>query len=160
YFPVLGLQPALGRLIAPADTQTIGGTPVAVLSYDYWVTRFNRDMNVTSETVTVNGQTLSVIGVAPFGFDGTTRGTRAKVLVPISLRGKMEPPYTEFDARDNYWVYVFARLKPGVTMAAAETGINVPYHSFIANELPLQKGLGANDKTAFANKQIVLSDGR
>jgi predicted permease len=160
YFPILGLQPALGRLIAPADTETIGGTPVAVLSYDYWVTRFNRDMNVTTQTVTVNGQTLSVIGVAPYGFDGTTRGTRAKVFVPISLRAQMEPPFTQFDAHDNYWVYLFARRKPGVTMAAAETGINVAYHSFIANEIPLQKGLGGNDKAGFAAKKLVLSDGR
>ena len=160
YFPLLGLQPATGRLIAPADTATIGGTPVAVLSYDYWVTRFNHDLNVTSQTVTVNGQTLSVVGVAPFGFDGTTRGTRAKIFVPISLRAQMEPPFTQFEARDNYWVYLFARLKPGVTMAAAETGINVPYHSFITSELPLQKGMGANDKTAFAAKKVVLSDGR
>ena len=160
YFPLLGLQPAMGRLIVPADTAAIGGAPVAVLSYDYWVTRFNRDMNVTTQSVIVNGQTLSVVGVAPFGFDGTTRGTRAKVFVPISLRAEMEPPFKEFDARDNYWAYLFARLKPGVTMAGAETGINVAYHAFIAGELPLQKGMGANDKAAFAAKRLVLSDGR
>lgn len=160
YFPLLGLQPALGRLIAPADTATIGGTAVAVLSYDYWVTRFGRDMNVTSQTVVVNGQTLSVVGVAPFGFDGTTRGTRAKVFVPISLRAQMEPPYTQFDARDNYWAYLFARLKPGVTMAAGENGVNVAYHAFIATEVPAQKGLSATDQAAFAAKRVVLSDGR
>src|SRR5262245_6770360 len=79
YFPLLGLHPALGRLIVPADTQTVGGQPVVVLSYDYWVTRFARDMNVTSQSVVVNGHTLGIVGVAPFGFDGTTRGTRAKV---------------------------------------------------------------------------------
>src|SRR5215831_18596767 len=82
YFNVLGLKPALGRLIAPEDTATPGAAPVAVLSEDYWVTRFKQDPNVLGKTLVVNGQPLTVVGVAPRGFDGTTRGTRAKIFVP------------------------------------------------------------------------------
>jgi len=160
YFNVLGLQPVMGRMIAPADTEQFGNSPVAVLSHDYWVNRFARDPNVTSQTVTINGHTFSIVGVAPFGFDGTTRGTRAKVFVPITMRAQMEPPFNGFAARDQYWVYLFARLKPGATLAAADAAINVPYRAFITNELPLQKGMNDADKATFANKRVTLADGR
>ena len=69
--------------------------------------------------------------VAPPDFDGTTRGTRVKVFVPITLRALLEPPFREFDARNNYWAYLFARLRPGVTMAVAESGINTTYHALL-----------------------------
>jgi predicted permease len=162
YFGLLGLQPVLGRLIAPGDTTSIGSAPVAVLSYDYWMTRFGHDPNITSSTVVVNGQALGIIGVAPPAFDGTTRGTRAKIFVPITLRALLEPPFTEFDKRNTYWVYLFARLKPGGAMAAADAGINGPYHTLMTEvELPMQAGLSAADqKAAFTDKRLTLEDGR
>ncbi|HEY6356917.1 MAG TPA: ABC transporter permease, partial [Vicinamibacterales bacterium] len=79
YFGLLGLQPALGRLIEATDAGTPGTTLVAVLSYDYWMTRFGHDASVLHQMVVVNGRSLAVIGVAPPGFDGTTRGTLAKI---------------------------------------------------------------------------------
>src|SRR5690349_1404172 len=72
YFDVLGLRPLQGRLIQPDDTATVGGEQVAVLSEDYWVSRFKADTNVVGKTIVINGQPLSVVGVAPHGFDGTT----------------------------------------------------------------------------------------
>jgi predicted permease len=161
YFSLLGLRPVAGRLIAPEDTAAVGSAPIAVLSYDYWETRFNHDAAVIGQTVVVNGQTLAVVGIAPAGFDGTTRGTRAKLFVPITLRALLEPPFTQFDSRINYWVYLFARLKPGVTMAAAGTAINGPYQSLLKQvELPLQKGLDATKQAQFAGKKIGVEDGR
>ena len=160
YFPVLGLKPALGRLIAPEDTATPGIAPVAVISEDYWVTRFRQDANVIGKTLVVNGQSLTVVGVAPHGFDGTTRGTRAKIFVPITLRATMEPPFAGFEERNNYWAYLFARLKPGVSMDAARAGINLPYANLIQQELPLQKGLDPGKKAEFAAKRVTVEDGR
>ena len=160
YFNVLGLTPAIGRLIAPEDAETAGGAPVAVLSEDYWVTRFKQDANVLGKTLVVNGQPLTVVGVAPHAFDGTTRGTRAKLFVPITLRATMEPPFTGFEDRQNYWAYLFARLKPGVSIESARAGINVPYANFIEQELPLQKGLADAKKAEFAAKRVTLADGR
>jgi len=161
YFQVLGLQPAAGRLISPADTAHVGGTAVAVLSYDYWSTRFGRDSSILNQPILVNGQTLMVAGVAPVGFDGTTRGTRAQVFVPITMRTLLEPTFQDFTARNDYWAYLFARLKPGVSMAAADAGINVPYHAIMTDvETPLQKGLSGTSLTQFTARRLVLEDGR
>jgi predicted permease len=161
YFSVLGLRPALGRLIGPADTATIGAEAVVVLSHDYWITRFRQAQDVVGQTLVINGQRLTVVGVAPEGFDGMTRGTRVKVFVPITMKGLMEPPFNRFDGRTSYWAYIFARLKPGVTMEAAATGINMVFQRIRSEvELPLQKDLGPDKQKEFVSRQLVLSDGR
>jgi hypothetical protein len=114
YFPVLGMQPALGRLLGPADDRAIGEAPVAVLSYAWWQSRFGADPNVLNDTIIVNGQSLTIVGVAPRDFISTTLGATPQVFVPITLRGILQPGFKAFDERRNYWVYAFARLKPGV----------------------------------------------
>src|SRR5580765_813991 len=76
YFQVLELTPALGRLINSGDDATIGQSPVVVLSHSYWSTRFGASPNVLNETLMVNGQPLTIVGVAPRGFNGTTLGSR------------------------------------------------------------------------------------
>jgi predicted permease len=161
YFTVLGLRPALGRLIAPEDTATSGGAPVAVLSEDYWVTRFNQDAGVLGRTLVVNGQPLTVVGVAPHGFDGTTRGTRAKIFVPITMRGSMEPPFAGLGDRTYYWVYLFARLKPSVSVDAARAGINAQYGPILQQvDLAQQKGLSDAERAEFVARRVTVVDGR
>jgi len=162
YFEVLGLQPARGRLISAGDTSTPGAAPVLVLSYDYWVSRFNQDPGIVGRTLVVNGQSLGVVGVAPPSFDGTTRGTRVKVFVPITLRGVMEAQADSLTERNNYWAYLFARLEPGVSLDEARTSINVPYARILSQvELPLQRaGMTDAQKTEFTGKRITIEDGR
>ncbi|HVQ41169.1 MAG TPA: ABC transporter permease, partial [Vicinamibacterales bacterium] len=113
YFPVLGLTPAAGRLLTPADDRAAGESPVAVLSHRYWQTRFNGDPAAVNETITINGRAFTIVGVAPAGFDGTTVGSRPEVFVPITMSELLEPGRKVIDNRRAYWVYLFARLKPG-----------------------------------------------
>src|SRR3954469_23023847 len=79
YFQVLQLQPALGRLFDSSDDRLVGEAPVAVLAHGFWTTQFAADPSVLNKTVKVNGQTLTVVGVAPHGFDGTTLGSKPLV---------------------------------------------------------------------------------
>jgi ABC-type antimicrobial peptide transport system permease subunit len=87
YFPTLGLTPAAGRLLGPSDDETIGSNYVTVLSYSYWQAHFGADRGVIGQTLTVNGQSLEIVGVAPKGFEGTTLGTRPLVFVPSPCAG-------------------------------------------------------------------------
>ncbi len=161
YFPVLGLGPALGRLLAPVDDQAIGAGFVAVLSYRYWESRLGADPRVLNQTIIVNGHPLTIVGVAPRGFDGTTLGSLPQVFVPISMRGLLQPGFDGFQNRRTYWAYLFARLKPGVTMAQARSGINALYHPIINDvEAPLQKGMSDQTLTKFKAKVLTLEDGR
>lgn len=161
YFPVLGLNPAAGRLFTPDDDTTVGAHPVAVLSHEYWRTRFQMTPAILNETLIINGQALTVVGVAPAGFDGTTLGSRPVVYVPLTMRGTMQPGFTGFENRRSYWAYLFARLKPGVSIEQATTATNGPYHAIVTDlEAPLQRGMSEPTMVRFKAKAIVMTDGR
>jgi predicted permease len=161
YFPVLGLQPALGRLLGPEDDRTIGGHFVAVLSHAFWVARLGGSVAVLDETLVVNGQPMTIVGVAPRGFEGTTLGQRPQVFVPITMRGLMAPGFDGFENRRSYWAYVFARLKPGVSVEQARTAINVPYRAIVNEvEAPLQQGMSEQTMARFRTKEVAIEEGR
>src|SRR4029078_12650549 len=122
YFPVLKLPPALGRLLDSNDDRLVGESRVVVLSYGYWSSRFGLDPTILTKQVTVNGQRLTIVGVAPNGFDGTTIGMRPAVFVPITLRSRLDAD-TDWSLRADYWAYLFARLRPGMTIAAARAAL-------------------------------------
>jgi predicted permease len=161
YFPVLGVRAALGRLFTPNDDQTIGGQYVAVLSHSYWESQLGSDPSVLGKQIVINGHPMTVLGVAPKGFDGTTLGERPYVFVPISMRGVMNTGFTGFEDRRNFWIYLFGRLKPGATIEQARASINTVYSHLVNDvEVPLQKGVSAKNLAQFKAKKIVLSDGR
>ena len=91
YFPVLGVQPALGRVLGPSDDERFGEHYVAVLSYRYWETQLGADRSILNQTIVVNGQAMTVVGVAARGFDGTTLGAKPDVFVPLTLRTQINP---------------------------------------------------------------------
>src|SRR5688500_8063206 len=160
YFPVLGVAPALGRLLSPQDDQKVGESHVVVLGHNYWSTRFDRNPAVVGDTLIVNGRHLTIVGVAPAGFEGTTLGARPQVYVPITMRGFMEPGFTQWDNGRTYWAYVFARRKPGVSIDEARAQINVRYRTIVNDvEAPLQKGMSDATMARFRTKQIELEDG-
>jgi predicted permease len=160
YFRVLGLHPALGRLLGGDDDRQPGESRVAVLSYEYWQTTFGRDPSVLNQTLIVNGQSMTVVGVAPQGFTGTTLGAKPQVFVPITMRELMNPGWKGFENRRKYWAYLFGRLKPGVSIAQAQSSINVSYHALVNNvEAPLQEGMSPKTMTVFRAKRIELKPG-
>jgi hypothetical protein len=122
YFPVLGLQPALRRLLGPADDQTTGAHPVAVLSYRYWETRLGADPAVLNKSVVVNGHPMTIIGVAPRGFEGTTLGIQPQVFVPVSMRRVLSPGSVEFENRQGYWIYALVLPPTAAAIACPFVG--------------------------------------
>ena len=159
YFPVLELQPALGRLLNSNDDKLVGESRVVVLSYNYWSSRFGLDPTILNKQVIVNGQSLTIVGVAPKGFDGTTIGMRPAVFVPITLRSVLDVD-TGWSLRTDYWAYLFARLRPGVTIEAARASLGTQYHAIINDvEAPLQKDMSAQTMARFRAKPILLAPG-
>jgi predicted permease len=160
YFPVLGVRPALGRTLGPADDQVVGENFVAVLSYRYWANQLGADPAVLNQTIVVNGQPMTIVGVAARGFEGTTLPLRPDVFVPISMRGVMSRGFEGFDNRRSYWAYLFARLRPGVSIEQAGAEINAIYWSIINEvEAPLQQGISDQMLERFRAKEITLEPG-
>jgi putative ABC transport system permease protein len=125
-FPLLGVQPLLGRGFLPGEESS--GSHVIVISYQLWVREFGADPNVINSLVTVNGQSFAIIGVAPklfqFPLDATAVDlwtTSAVDAVPI--KNTTDPPLTA--QRGAGILNVIGRLKPGTTMEAANAQMNL-----------------------------------
>lgn len=160
YFPVLGLRPAAGRLLTPDDDRTIGGHFVAVLAYSYWETQHGLNPAIIGDVITVNGQSMTVVGVAPKDFEGTTLGDRPRVFVPITMRGLMSPGFRGFENRRSYWAYVFGRLKPDATIDRARLALNAIYTPILGDiEAPLQEGMSEQTMQRFKAREILVTEG-
>ncbi|MGH7444955.1 MAG: ABC transporter permease, partial [Longimicrobiales bacterium] len=97
----------------------------------------------------------------PEGFEGTTLGARPQVYVPLTMRGVMDPLSDDFENRRSYWAYLFARLKPGMTIDQAEQAVNVAYRPIVNDvEASLQTGMSAQTMEQFRAKEVTLEDGR
>ena len=160
YFPVLGTQPALGRLFDPQDDVTPGAHQIAVLSHQYWTERFAQDHSVLNDKLIVNGQPLTIIGVAAKGFKGTTLGDAPEIFVPLSMRETIVPEWEGLENRRNYWVYSFARLTDGLPREQAQVVANQHYRQVIQDvELPLQSSSSETYLERFADKTLELESG-
>jgi len=126
FFQVLGVTAAIGRTLEPADDRTVSGSAVAVLSYDYWRTRFGGKPDVLGRKLVINGHPFTVIGVTRQGFNGLDLGNPPQVYVPITMQPQLGPAWLKIDTRRFRWVQVFARLRNGVTAEQAHTTLQ-PY---------------------------------
>lgn len=116
FFSVLGVHPALGRLLMPADEA--GGSPVAVVSYQFWKDHLGGAANVVGSTLVLRDHPLTVVGVAPPGFAGAMLMYPMEVWIPFAeLRtlGVVSP--TEFQDRTETVLRVVGRLAPGRTVS-------------------------------------------
>ncbi len=160
YFGVLGVQPALGRLLDERDDAAPGVAESVVLGYGYWQNRLGGRAEVIGRTLRVNGVPLTIVGVAPPGFTGTTLGARPEVFVPITLTWSRDPDtLPEHESRKAYWVYLFARMAPGLSIEQAQERINGPFHALVEEvEAPLQSLSGA-ELEQFRASRLTLSPG-
>jgi predicted permease len=161
YFPVLGLRPALGRLLGPDDDRTPGAHLVTVLTDSYWRTRFNRDPTVVGRTLSINGLTFTIVGIAPAGFEGMFLEQRLQLFVPLTMAPAMMPAWNPEGLSDrlDHWLYLFARLAPGVSRDSAAARANVPFRAILNEvELPLQT-LSPAGMERFKARQLLLEDG-
>lgn len=102
YFEVLGAHPWIGRLISEQDDHSSITSPVAVISYEFWKSRFGMDPTVVNRTILLNGYRFTVIGVTPPGFVGTDRSNKADIQVPLSIMKVFSPPVLRAMRVDTY----------------------------------------------------------
>jgi predicted permease len=160
YFPTLGIQPSLGRLLTPADDQTPGAHRVVVLSYAYWRSRFGEDPSILNDTLRINGEPMTVVGVAPRGFQGTTTEDSPEVFVPLTMSAAIHSDYEELESRTDHWLYLFARLKPQMSREAAQASIHALFSGIMQNiEVPRLTGESDAMRRQYGSRTLVLGDG-
>ncbi|HJY35311.1 MAG TPA: ABC transporter permease [Vicinamibacterales bacterium] len=158
YFPVLGVRPALGRLLSPDDDRQRLGHPVAVLSHAYWTSRFGADPSVVNRSILVNGQPYTVVGVAQPGFEGIELGRATDIFVPIAMKKQITPGWDGLDERLWRWVRVFGRLKPGESMASAQAGLAAWTAAQVTTDLATTgfANAGASVRKEYERNRVVL----
>ncbi|HKV24459.1 MAG TPA: ABC transporter permease [Candidatus Acidoferrum sp.] len=160
YFDVLGVRPAVGRLLSPADDDVEGAHPVLVLSYSYWMQHFGADPSVLNKTILVNNTEMTIVGVSQDGFFGIQVGQTPDLYVPMTMKGQMTPIRNGLDDWNDSFLALLARLKPGVSKARAEAAIDVEYRPLLEQQLAtLHLRSGGKDQQQFLNKKIYLYPG-
>ena len=159
YFRVLGVGPALGRVFTASDDVTPGGHPVVVLSHAYWTRRFGGDPAVVGSSVRVNGQPMTVIGVAARGFLGCEVGRSADLFAPAAMKAVLTPGWNGLGDWRTYWLHPIARLAPGVTKESALAQLNVVYAQALQEDAQSLKTRSKQSRERFLTKKLVLVSG-
>jgi predicted permease len=120
YFDVLGVRPILGRGFLPAEDETPGGAPVAVISYRMWQTHFGANPGVVGQTLEINQHPYTIVGVTPAVFQGSQTGLRLEIWVPVMMEGQLVPLGDLLHDHHYFWLGMLGRLKPGVLPQQAQ----------------------------------------
>jgi predicted permease len=144
YFTVLGVQPALGRVLTQSDDNAPGANPVAVLSYDYWRDKLAADPRAVGQTIAINGHPFQIVGVAAPGFRSAVWGERPDLFVPMSMLDQVVPGKGKrLTDHTDKWMNILGRMKPGETPAQAQVAMQPLWHALRADEL---KALGTKSR--------------
>jgi putative ABC transport system permease protein len=122
YFPILGIDAAVGRTFTAEEDQTPGTSPVAIVSHALWQRRFGADPDIVGKSISLNKVSLTIVGVMPEGFKGQ-KGT-AEVWVPMMMAPQLTFPRRLATAFAN-WHEVIGRIKPGVSLVQAQNEMGI-----------------------------------
>ena len=143
YFPVLGVNAILGRVLTETDDQNQGGHPVAVVSYAWWQKRLGGDPSAIGKTVKIDNIDYTIVGVAPKEFFGTSVGNAPDLWVPLSMEKQLPPAH--WDGRNDpaaQSLYLIGRLRDSVGAEQAGPGLNLLYKQWLGtleSRLPAAK---------------------
>jgi predicted permease len=123
YFSVLGVRPALGRILVTYDDQVPGSSPVVVLSYDFWKRQLGGAADIVGRKVLVNQYPMTVVGVAAPTFHGIDVGEVPSVWIPAVMSAQSIPGFEAMLDRRTRWMQILGRLKQNVSLAEAKAGL-------------------------------------
>jgi len=157
YFSVLGVRAIEGRVLTPNDDKTQHAHPVAVISYDFWKTRFGQAPEVLGKTVRLNHYPFTIIGITAPGFFGDVVGENMDVFVPIAMQAELMPGRDWYQDRNVSWLQAVGRLKPGVSVAQAKANINLVFQQTLKGQYGA--ALSAEDLRSIQKDVIDVSPG-
>jgi predicted permease len=133
YFQALGVGAQVGRTLLPSDDLAPGQHPVAVISDSLWQRRFGADRTIVGQTLHLNGQPLTIVGVADRDFNGSVVSIGMDVFVPLMMQPQLLPP-NRLDTRGVMMMNTLGHLRPGVTIGSAAAEIRVLHDQLDADQ--------------------------
>ncbi|HKV63340.1 MAG TPA: ABC transporter permease [Candidatus Acidoferrum sp.] len=136
FFRVLGVQPALGRLLGPEDDQP--GCPLggANLSYAFWQRNFAGDPSIVGKRLTLDDNSFEIVGVTQPGFNGISVGDTFDVAIPVCVEPIFNPRNNRLTLRHAWWLASIGRLKPGWTIERASAQMNAVTPAILQETIP------------------------
>jgi macrolide transport system ATP-binding/permease protein len=151
YHALVGVPMALGRGFASDDDRAAGLSPYAVISDEYWASRFGRDRDVLGKTLVVDGYAVSVIGVTAAGFHGLVPGRTAHITLPFSMMALDSAAF--LNSHDGWSSRpLVARVKPGVTEAQAAAAADAVFQQYMSEP----ENQWARTQTPDAYREAIL----
>jgi putative ABC transport system permease protein len=150
-FSILGVKPALGRLLSAADDINPGQHPVAVLSYDFWTRRFGRNPDVLGRWITIREKPLQIVGVAASGFTGVEPGIMTDLWAPTMMwdEGAISDPHTR-------WFQIWGRMQAGVAEEQARTVLQTIYTTFAREQVAGRSEEAPDRRNRILNTRVHL----
>ena len=169
YFQVFETYPVIGRLLTLADDEKIGGSPVAVVSYDYWRLQFGADPAVIGRKLEINGAPITIVGVAPQGFFGARAGTQPAFWIPLTMQSVVayHDHYSDFGAQplqpwipqgNINWLLLVVRVKSPAAVPHLMTVLNQQFRSNL--EALVQYIRDPDERQAMQRIQLSLEPGQ
>ena len=115
YFPMLGVQPVVGRLFGVDEDRIPGGHPVAVISFGLWQSHFGGDPSAIGQVIKLNGHPFTIIGVTPKRFTSTYSVFAPSVYVPLMMQAQVRSNPKIFGERMSKYLKLTGRVRPGVS---------------------------------------------
>ena len=149
FFELLGIRPAVGRLLAPSDDVTPGAHPIVVISHDFWQTRFGGAGDVVGREIRLNGHVFTIVGVTAAGFTGPQLGSVRHIYTPMMMQAIVRPPRARFSGEQNpdllrhntnSWIFGLGRLKAGTTVERARAELDPVLAEFFRTRVQLPPG--------------------
>jgi predicted permease len=137
YFTVLEVGASPGRTFDGSEDESVGAAPVVVISHGYWLRRFAGDPHIVGRAVMLNDVRFTIIGVARAGFQGEIVGQALDLWIPISMQPAMMPRSPLLNARQQYWLLLLGRLRPGVSLPRAQAGFATLVRQVLAEQVAL-----------------------
>ncbi len=136
YFPVLGIGPAVGRVIEESDDAAPGAGPVVVLSNEFWQTEFGGAADIVGRKLLINQHPMTVVGVAAAAFHGVDVGAVPALWIPASMYAEAIPGADEALLRSpTRWMQILARLRPDLTPAQAQAGLQPWFKAWLQDNM-------------------------
>jgi predicted permease len=169
YFTVLGVRAALGRTILPVDETTAGQSPIAVIGYDYWRTRFASDANIVGKQVLINNLPFTIVGVTQPEFFGVQPGERIEISVPLTMIGAVNPGFANtgkpadcLKAPFRNWLHMMGRMQPGISPEKATASLEPVFAQSMRDAAASLAGLPFDSpevRQAYLNMRLQLEPG-
>ena len=157
YFHVFGVGALMGRVILPSDDQP-SAPPVAVMSYRTWQQSYGSDPSLIGTTFFMDGQPITLIGVAPPGFFGETlRSHPPDFWLPVQQEPLLNGPNALMKHNHENWLYAIGRLRPGATVDGLAARLTPVLQQWLRNEDDMPAEMRPQIDPTIPHKYIKLA---